>query len=136
MIKRMLAVILGAMFAVPAVAQSIPALDEALRKEAPATRAFLGNTMRYCKEAAAPSVAGQMGPACEDKLAMASEMATTDQVKSEMKRLDKLRTNILIMSFGSAKGGVAAAATATQGYDSFLSALEAADRPAKPKKKQ
>lgn len=135
MTKRMIAFLLGAMWTFPVVAQSAPSLDEALRKEAPTTRAFLGNAMRYCKEAAAPSVAGQMGPACEDKLAMAAEMAITDQVKAEMKRLDKLRTNILIMSFGSANGGVVAAATATQGYDSFLSALDAADRPAKPKKK-
>ncbi|MCM8735951.1 hypothetical protein M5E06_17605 [Azospirillum sp. A1-3] len=120
----------------PAMAETQNGLVEALRQEAPATRAMLRDASDFCKEAVLPTTGRRDQTRCADKMVIAEEALTQQVVKNSWKELRSAEFMAVASGMLSLEEGRSSAGKAIPLFINFLSALDAADQPAKPKKKQ
>jgi hypothetical protein len=118
----------------PAMAAPKNVLVEALRQETSATRAMLRDASDFCKEAVLPTTGRRDQTRCADKMVIAEEALTQQAVKDAWKELRSAEFMAVASGMLSLEEGRSSAGKAIPLFINFLSALDAAERPAKNKR--
>lgn len=126
----------GCLWIAPALADPSPSLIDGLRQESQSSRLVMREAVSFCRETLYPSSPRQAVYQCADRMQAALSMATVPIVAAELKAVERARTVAGIAGLTNVDVGRTEATKALPVFLDFLSALDAADRPAKPKKKQ
>ncbi|WP_211100331.1 hypothetical protein ABNQ39_20860 [Azospirillum sp. A26] len=118
-----------------ALAQPDAALAGALAQEDRPIKAMLRQATDVCQDAMA-SVSRTALDECNRRLQVAQQMVRGDAVRAEVKKLHDAEFSVALAWMMSMQDAIDKSKAAIPVYVRFSEALDAADRPAKPKKKQ